>query len=416
MARPHRPSLRHLALVAALGGLLLAGLRCRRSTPSEEALLASTPERAPARAPAKNAASSAPPRRPAAPPRGEGEAPVPRADSGLDPREIAERRLERARRTLDGYVQATRYPPGSRPLSEHPDLVHAHSVPTLTQPLARKDGKLTDARVTLEQDRYFLVGDEAARLTVSCVTSEGPAACEVALAEARAAPTMPEAGELPSVAVAFHDDGRDGDPAAGDGAPTALFAPAREGFGGYHGPLGVELLLRVDGEEGTARFELQYTPAAPARFTGEVREALEDGSLCLYVGLDVDSPGRYVLHARADGAGGEGFAFLEFNDMVGAGRREARMCLFGKLVLDQHARSPFVLRDLEGFLLLEDAYPDREIMPALVGPVYTTRAYDDSRFSSAEWQSEERQRHVDELTKDVAEAERDLAQVEGGAP
>lgn len=411
MARRSWPGLRLLAAGAALGGLLLAGLRCRSRAPSEEALLAG----APARAPEKKTPQEAPPPRRAPPPPVRGEDPAREDDTGLDSREIAERRLERARRALDTYLQATRYPPGSRPLSEHPDLVHARSVPPSLQRLVRKDKKLADARVTLEQDRYYLVGDEAARLTVSCATHEGPAACEVVSAEARVAPTMPRASEMPVVPVSFHDDGQGGDPAAGDGAPSALFAPAREGFGGYHGPLRVELFLRVGGEEGTAGFELQYTPAAPARFTGEVREALEEGSLCLYVGMAVGKPGRYVLHARADDADGEGFAFLEHNESLGAGRQEARMCLFGKLVRDERARSPFVLRDLEGFLLQEDAYPDREIVPALVGPVHTTRAYDESRFSEAEWQSEEKKRHLDELTKDVDEAEKDLAEMDEGA-
>jgi hypothetical protein len=87
------------------------------------------------------------------------------------------------------------------------------------------------------------------------------------------------------------------------------------------------------------------------------------------------------------------------------------MCLFGKLVRDEHARSPFTLRDVEGFLLKENSYPDRETVPALIGPVHTTKAYDESQFSTAEWQSEEKKRHTGEFTKDVAEAEQALGQM-----
>jgi hypothetical protein len=409
MAPPRRIGLRHLALAAALAGLLFLALRRRGPTPSEDALF----EGAPTRPAASNTQSRTPSAGPISPRPRPGAPPAGPADEA---REIAERRLERARHTLDSYLLSTRYPPGSRPLSEHPDVARARSVPASTQPLARKDGKLTDARVTLTQDRYFLVGDEAARLTVSCVTSEGPATCEVALAEARVAPTMPGASAFPAAPVPFRDDGTGGDAAPADGAPTALFAPARQGFGGYHGPLRVDLLLRVDGEEGTAAFDLQYTPAAPARFTGRVREALEDGSLCLYASIDVDEPGRYVLTARADDADGKGLALLELSEVLPAGVQEARMCLFGKLVRDHHARSPFVLRDLEGFLLLENAHPDRALVPALVGPVHTTQIYDESRFSDAPWQSPDKQRHVDEFTKDVAEAEKDLAEIEERGP
>lgn len=400
---------RYLVLAAALGALLLFALRGRLFSagraPSEDALLSDAPRRP------ESAPPAPPPRRIAMPNRA---APEEASETGLDARELAERRLARARNTLDGYLEATRYPPTSRPLSERPDLQEAHSVPTTTHPLVRADKKLADAKVTLTQDRMFLVGDEAARLTVSCTTSEGPATCEVLRAEARVSPAMPQAGTIPPAPILFHDDGRDGDPEAGDGAPSAIFAPAREGFGGYHGPIGVELSLRVDGEEGGARFEVLYTPAAPARFTGVVREALEDGSLCMYVQMSIDKPGRYVLRARVDDADGKGLAFLDFNEALGAGSQEAKMCLFGKLVRDQHARAPFTLRDVEGFLLKEDTYPDREIMPALVGNVHTTKNYDEGQFSTAEWESEEKKRHVDEFTKDVAQAEKALEEAENG--
>jgi hypothetical protein len=313
-------------------------------------------------------------------------------------RETAERRLERARHTLEGYLHATRYPPTSRPLSEKPDLEKPHSVTTATHPLAGKDGKVTRARVTMEQDRLFLVGDEAARLTVSCLTSEGPARCEVLSAEAGPPPSSPHFGKWPTSPVSF----------AGDPAVTASFAPADHGFGRYHGPIGVDLRLRIDGEEGSARFDVIYTPAAPARFTGRVREALEGGSVCLYVELAVDKPGRYVIVSRVDDAEGDPFGYLEFNDLLAAGPSEARMCIFGKLVLDERAKAPFTLRDLEGFLLLEDHDPDRELMAAREGAFYKTKEYAEDRFSDADWQSEEKERHVKEFEKDVKEAEAGL--------
>ena len=120
------------------------------------------------------------------------------------------------------------------------------------------------------------------------------------------------------------------------------------GFGAYHGPIVVNLDLRVDGEEGGASFDVVYTPAPPARFTGKVREALEGGSVCLYVQLSIDKPGRYVIVGRVDDADGKGFAYLDHNELLQAGAQEAKMCIFGKLILDEHAKSPFALRDVEG--------------------------------------------------------------------
>ena len=203
--------------------------------------------------------------------------------------------------------------------------------------------------------------------------------------------------------VAFADDGQ--------GGALASFAPGKEGFSSYHGGIGIDVKVRVASEEGLANFQVIYTPSAPARFTGKIREAIENGSLCLYVQMDVTKAGRYVLAGRVDDAQGEGFAYLEWNDLMEAGLREAKMCVFGLLVLDQRAQSPFVLRDLEGFVLFEDRDPDRELMSVLEGNVYTTKKYEESAFSSAEWQSEEKTRHIDEFGKDV-----DKGIDEGGEP
>jgi len=376
------------ALATALGLFLLRDRLSPKRAPSEDALLDAAPARTrpSALSPFPFAAPSA--------------AALPAHDDGGEPskRAIAEKRLERARHTLEGYLLGTRYPPGSRPLSEQPDLQKPHAVQPSNQPLAREDRKLTDARVTLNQDRLYVVGDEVARLSVACATSEGPAHCEVTRAMAHVAESMKNAPAIAPTPVAFAPD-----PAI-EGAVFALFSPSDAGFGGYHGPIGIDLALRVEGEEGGARFDVVYTPAPPARFTGAVREAFDDGSLCLYLGMQVDKPGRYVVVGRVDDADGDGFAYLEHNDMLAAGAVEVKMCIFGKLVLDEQAKSPFVLRDVEGFLLKENTYPDREIVPGRDGPVYTTKAYDASLFSDAEWQSEEKQRHVDEFTKDVEEA------------
>jgi hypothetical protein len=318
------------------------------------------------------------------------------------PSDDGETRLERAETLLENYQRATRYPPDARPIEERPDLVRPHHVPTRRLPLAR-DGKASEtARVTLRQDRYFVTGDEQVTLVIGCQRGPNAVPCEVVSSQAAVPPEMPRS--VGSTPVLFNDDGQDGDEASGDGVVAASLKPKASGFGAYHGPIRVEVALRVGGESGSASFDLQYTPAPPARFTGAVREAVVEGSLELYVGIKVEQAGRYVLRARLDDADGKPFAYLSYNEVLQAGTREARLRLFGKLVRDQHAKAPFRLRDVEGFLLKEDAYPDRETMPALEGPVYTTGRYSESAFSDAEWESAEKARHVRELTKDVEKA------------
>jgi hypothetical protein len=357
--------------------------RSRGKAPSEDALLNTASSNRP---PASRASNAALPRSSAG---------KKLTDSANDTdQDTANKRLEQARHTLEGYKLWARYPPGSRPLSEMPDLQKPHSVQPSTQPLATSDGSTTKkAKVTLEQDRLYLVGDESAKLRMTCTTSGSPARCEVLSAMATSAMTKDNSQLIGPAPVAFGDDGQ--------GGALASFGPAKEGFSSYHGGIGIDVKVRVGSEEGMASFQVIYTPSAPARFTGKIREAMENGSLCLYVQMDVSKAGRYVLTGRVEDTQHEGFAYLEWNDLMETGLREAKMCIFGLLVLDQRAQSPFVLRDLEGLVLFEDRNPDRELMSALEGNVYTTKKYEESAFSNAEWQSEEKTRHIEEFGKDV---------------
>ena len=323
------------------------------------------------------------------------------ADTGRD---LWEKRLARARQALSSYLVSTRYPPASRPMSEHPDQAAPHHVAPITLPLARPDGKLTTARITLRQDRFFVAGDERVMLEMRCSDGEGPAACEIASATAMVPPDVKaDGGARPAVPVSFTE--------APGGGRAAVFQPSSQGFAGYQGSIRIAVTVTVAGESGGASFDVAYTPEVPASFTGRVREALEGGSLALYVEVTVDRPGRYVIAARADDAEGRSFAYLSHNDALAAGRQEVRLPLFGKLIRDEGARAPFRLRDVEGFLLLEDAHPDREPMAPIEGVAFTTKTYALRDFSDTAWESPEKDRYVEELSRDVKEAQR---HVEGG--
>jgi hypothetical protein len=95
-----------------------------------------------------------------------------------------------------------------------------------------------------------------------------------------------------------------------------------------------------------------------------------------------------------------------------------KLTVFGLLLHDEAPDFPLQLRDVEGFLLLENGDPDRELLTMLSGPIHTTRVYPLEAFSRDEWQSEERQRYLDEFTRDVEKARRHLDELKGrgGAP
>jgi hypothetical protein len=313
----------------------------------------------------------------------------------------AEARRERSAWTLASYLDWAQYPPSSRPARERPDRARPHAVSARRLPLAKEGGGHSETNVVLWQSHLYLAGSERAVLTVACKRGDEPVAC--AVLGAAAAPELPVAG-LGAVPIAFADDGAGADKVAGDGVLTATFAPGEQGFGKITGPLRVQLDVDAGGERGTATFALSYTAAAPATFTGTVHERLAGGSLELCLDLRVGEPGRYVLDGRVDDASGETFAFVTFNEVLAEGVQEACFQIFGKLVRDEGARAPFTLRDVEGLLLLEDAFPDRHTLPAWEGAVHTTKAYSADDFAAEAWQSETKTRYVTALQKGAGSA------------
>lgn len=336
--------------------------------------------------------------------------------SGESPEEVRRRelelwmkRLERAELTLARYRESTRFPPGSRPIAEHPDQAYPRDVIESTQPLARLGGEPRpggDTQLKVRQERVFLAGDESVRFSVAAQTGTG-SPLPVRVVSAMAFPPPDDAAPpaaIGPVPVVFNDEGADGDEMARDGVLTARLRPAQQGFARYLGPIRVEVAVSVGDEEGGLFFDVFYTPRPPASFTGNIREALEGGSLVLHLGVNVHIPGRYVVTGRVDDGEGRPFALVTFNDPLSAGAGEVGLTIFGKLILEEQPAFPLKLRDVDAFLLMEDTHPDRQLLPRLAGYVHTTRTYPPTAFSPAEWESEERARYLAELGRDVDQA------------
>jgi len=353
-----------------------------------------------------------------------GSAPAPAAGLGprrvRDPAELAaqralwQQRLQRAREVRDAYAAATRYPPESRPAAEHGDQLHPGRPVQETMPLRMPGAPARDGfQLRSSQDRIYLQGDEAVRLSVAAVDDAGqplPLAVTRAIAH-EAAQGQQRASRYGQVDVSFRDDGQNGDTQAGDGELTLRWQPATQGFAELDGLIRIELSLQSGEQAGYAYFDVIYTPAAPATWLPGAREAVQDGSLNLLLKLQVQQAGRYVISGRVDDANGKPFALVGFNDTLAAGTRELALPVFGKLLRDGQPAFPLTLRDVTGFLLHEDRFPDRALLAAREGKVYTTRAHVLAEFSSAEWQSEERRRYLTEYDKDVAQAEAQLRQL-----
>jgi hypothetical protein len=320
-------------------------------------------------------------------------------------RRAREERLLRAEQTLQAYQHASRYPFDSRPLAEHADQTRPFDPIEREAPARSGDGKaLKGVRLRLMQDRVFASGDEAVGFTVSAFNEEGkPLPLRVSRAVAMDMPEPGTQAARPPVPLDFNDSARPPDTRASDGQWAGRLQPAGQGYGDFAGTLRVALELVVDGQPGTAAFDVMYDPLVPARWSGAAREQLQAGSLDFKLQAQIAQAGRYVVSGRVYDALGKPLALLQFNQELPVGAQEVKLQLFGKLIHDLAPAFPLTLRDVQGFLLREQ-HPDRAMMPRWAGVVHQTASYPLSAFSKAEWSSEERDRYLAELARDVERA------------
>lgn len=318
-------------------------------------------------------------------------------------------RYERAEQVYASYRDATRYPHESRPLAEHPDQVRPFD--PITEETALRDAKgeaVKGVRLRTTQDRVFLSGTDVVRFSIEAVNEQGQRlALVVRAAAAQSVPDTRTPVPLIQTDLAFTDDGTGADVQAGDGVSTALLNPAQQGFGQYDGTIRVLAQVAAQGQQGVVHFDVVYAPGVPATWVG-VRDAVEAGSLNFYLKAQVRTAGRYVVSGRVDDANGKPLALVQFNQELGAGAQEVRLQVFGALIRDKAPAFPLRLRDVEGFLLIPDRFPDRALMPRWAGLVHQSASYPLTRFSSDEWTSEERERYLAEYARDAEEAHREV--------
>lgn len=323
-------------------------------------------------------------------------------------------RYERAEQIYSSYRDATRYPHESRPIAEHPDQVRPFDPVAEENALRKANGEaVKSVRLRTTQERVFLSGAESVKFTIEAVDSTGRVVpMVVTSAAAQGLPESNTPANLIRTGLPFTDDGTGADDVAGDNRYSARLAPAQQGFASFNGTIRVLAQVNVGGEAGVVHFDVIYSPEIPATWAG-VREALEGGSLNFYLKANVVRPGRYVASARVDDANGQPFALLQFNDEVAAGAREFRLTLFGALVRDKNPAFPMQLRDVDGYLLIPDAFPDRAMMARQTGVVHRSGVYAQDRFSAAEWSSEERERYLAEYGKDAENARVEVEKLQG---
>jgi hypothetical protein len=311
-------------------------------------------------------------------------------------------RYERAEQTYANYRDATRYPHESRPLAENPDQIRPFAIVSEENKLRNAKGEpVKGLKLRTTQEKVFASGADTVKLTLEAVDDTGQTQpLTISSASAQSVAETKVLAQAIQTSLPFDDQGQGADSAANDGTYSARLNPSQQGFANYAGTIRVLVQFSAKGEQGVAHFDVVYNPDVPATWAG-VREAVEAGALNFYLKAQVIKPGRYVVSARVDDANGQPFALLQFNDEVAAGAREFKMHVFGALIHDKRPVFPLRMRDVEGFLLYADKYPDRAMMARQPGLVHTSGRYSMESFSSTEWTSEERDRYLAEYAKDA---------------
>ncbi|MES2320936.1 MAG: choice-of-anchor X domain-containing protein [Pseudomonadota bacterium] len=320
-------------------------------------------------------------------------------------------------KTFCDYAANTKYPDHSRPAASHPDQMTPNAPVTEAHPM-RTGNNSADAKVLIQtsQSRVFMVAGEAVAFSLRAVDTAGKVLPLVVTRAVAQGMTFQGARATTQISLPFADDGSGADAVSGDGAFAGVLAPAQTGLASFPGTIRTEVRFTVSGQSGFVLFDIIYNPELPATWNGLAREGVEDGSLVYFLKADIRKAGRYIVTGRIDDAKGKPFALATFNDTLPVGQTEIKLQVFGKLLRDEEPALPLTLRDVDGYLLKENVDPDRALMPRLEGKVLTGKAHPVKTFSDAEWESEERTRHLVEFKKDVDLARGAMAQFDPALP
>lgn len=321
-------------------------------------------------------------------------------------------RLDRAEKLHASYRDATRYPHESRPIAEHPDQVRPFALIQEDLKLLNSKGEpAPGVRIRTSQERVFVSGNESVRLSIAAVDDNNLSLpVSIRNAAARSIPDTRTPVKLIQANLTFTDQGNGADEVAGDAVYTSRLHPVAQGFDGYNGTIRVLAEVTAGGQPGTVQFDVVYSSDVPATW-GSAREAVEAGSLNFYIKVNVRQTGRYVVSGRVDDATGAPFALAQFNEELAAGSREVRLQVFGALIRDKGPAFPLRLRDVDGFLLIPDKFPDRSMMARLPGVLISSANYPRDKFSNQEWTSEERERYLTEYAKDAETARQQVQEL-----
>jgi hypothetical protein len=307
-------------------------------------------------------------------------------------------------------MELNRFPPDSRPLTrEMTDMIRPYSRHEYPMPIRRKLGK--GERLEEDQAPFYLLtgprylltrGDPLeARLEVYRGNPAGQEAPEKIPVEIVASqlfrfgqPQYTLLGKVP-----MNDEGAHGDERGGDLVYGVAVNPGDlKELAGYNGLLQLVVDFRVGSIEYIVRATLDFmlTSREPARYSGVFSEKLTPQGLEITAQVEVFQGGLYFLQGLLFDAKNNPIGFSIARPTWEPGKHGATFSFFGLLFHEAQAEGPYVLRTLTGARLPADGEPFKVEMPPFPGE-YRTRAYKLSEFSGSEYESPQKDKHLQDL-------------------
>ncbi|MCR9144997.1 MAG: hypothetical protein NXI24_22355 [bacterium] len=371
---------------------------------------------------------------------------------------------------LEDYQRWAQYPPNSRPLRrEHVDVLEHHwvNIPARTMTITNDQGEVinTGIECRLQPARHSITEKESQQIVLYCQNAGQETMSALRIRSHSL--TRSAADQQTAVAaekLTVNDAGKQGDERAADQIYTFQFTPDRNDWGDIYLETAFEIAGRPGGEVHTMRTHFYSSPTAPAKFTGNFREGVRDGSLIVAAEVLVEDAGRFTIEANlfaepeteanqiaqpetranliaesateAQGIVATAALRVERDEVpVAYARADARLRrglqwveleFFGKVLHDANQPGPYVLRGLRGVqntgpidparldgtpeeveAYLATIHQDRPARKQL--PYYTsgylTRPYDLSEFSRTEYDSPAKRERIATIQELMAQKE-----------
>lgn len=318
---------------------------------------------------------------------------------------------------IEMYEEWAQYPPDSRPLNENQwDIIEPHIIPAAPRRLiAKKSGNefhASDYECSLQAQRHTVTEGQIQLLTLLCTTLPGeqrdiaPALVVPDIKSIKLILNTPKGAREIQQSLAFNDRGFDGDEIANDRMYTLAFSPDEAEWGEFE----VSVQFYIAEENVPEKYELRTTfissPRAPAVFSGDISDRLENGSLVVDVELDVEKPGRYRIFGNLTSAD-RYIAYSKQDVLLGTGKQKVSLLFFGKIFHDMAAEDgTFKVVDIRGHRLnlaeklSEQMEPEIEAIPPIVG-AFETQIYQLAQFSKVAWDSPEKRQRLQDLQSET---------------